>query len=188
MISILLAALAGGLAGIIHVLSGPDHLVAVGVFASRGRNGSWKSGLLWGVGHAVGAGAIATLALLLRDALPLDVEWLSSWGERFVGITLLVLGFLSLGRKYPIERHHGAAIGIGILHGVSGVTHLLSLLPALLLPGRASALSYIGGFAGGTIMAMIGFAAVVGLSGVKFRVVCSFASIIVGCFWIWSAF
>ncbi|RMF74124.1 MAG: High-affinity nickel transporter, partial [Planctomycetota bacterium] len=48
---VLLSVLASGLlAGTVHVVSGPDHLVAIApLSASDGRAG-WRAGLWWGAG------------------------------------------------------------------------------------------------------------------------------------------
>src|SRR5688572_3654911 len=63
------ALLAGLAAGLIHVLSGPDHLAAVAPLAG-GRGRSWRAGFLWGLGHSGGVLAVGLLALGLRGALP----------------------------------------------------------------------------------------------------------------------
>ena len=83
------ALLAGLTAGLIHVLSGPDHLAAVAPLAG-GRGRAWRAGFLWGLGHSGGVLAVGLLALALRGALPIDA--LSSWSERIVGVTLVGIG------------------------------------------------------------------------------------------------
>ncbi|TWT45951.1 High-affinity nickel-transport protein [Phycisphaerae bacterium RAS1] len=66
----------------------------------------------------------------------------------------------------PHERtphaHSHSALGIGLLHGLAGTSHLLGVLPALLLPTRAAAVAYVGGFGVGAVAAMTLFAWVVG--------------------------
>jgi len=49
--AMLAATLAGLAAGLIHVLSGPDHLAAVAPLAG-GRGRAWRAGFLWGLGHS----------------------------------------------------------------------------------------------------------------------------------------
>ena len=51
----------------------------------------------------------------------------------------------------PAHRHSHAALGIGTLHGLAGGSHLLGVLPALALPSRFSALSYLLAFGLGTL-------------------------------------
>src|SRR6185369_5509306 len=47
---VMLTALSGVLAGVFHVLSGPDHLAAVAPLAASGRGRSMRAGWTWGVG------------------------------------------------------------------------------------------------------------------------------------------
>ena len=47
-------ALAGAIAGLLHVFSGPDHLVAVAPLALRKPALAFRVGTLWGLGHASG--------------------------------------------------------------------------------------------------------------------------------------
>jgi hypothetical protein len=58
---------------------------------------------------------------------------------------------------------------MGILHGVAGSSHFLGVLPALALPSRLAALSYIAAFGVGTVAAMTGFAAAVASAGTALR-------------------
>src|SRR6187431_1224168 len=57
-------------AGLVHVLTGPDHLAAVAPLAAADRGRGWFAGWTWGLGHASGVVTVAMLAVLLRDALP----------------------------------------------------------------------------------------------------------------------
>ena len=161
------ALLAGLTAGLIHVLSGPDHLAAVAPLTGGRRTAAWRAGFLWGLGHSTGVLAVGLLALWLRSALPLEA--LSSWSERLVGVVLIAVGLWGFRRvlQGPIETHvhvH-AACAVGVLHGVAGSSHFLGVLPALALPGTATALGYLGGFGAGTVVAMSGFAFGLGLIG-----------------------
>jgi hypothetical protein len=66
------------------------------------------------------------------------------------------------------RRGHGhAAFLMGILHGIAGSSHFFGVLPALALPTRAAALSYITAFGAGTVVAMTAFAAAVGAVGAR---------------------
>jgi cytochrome c biogenesis protein CcdA len=82
--------LIGGLASIIHVLSGPDHLAAVAPFAVNEENSSWRIGLFWGVGHTLGLGLIGILFYFFGSLIP--VEFISSQSERIVGVVLIIIG------------------------------------------------------------------------------------------------
>ncbi len=188
-----LTLVSGAIAGLLHVLSGPDHLSAVAPLAvSDGRRG-WFAGWMWGIGHSTGVICVAALAVVLRDWLP-PIEVLSQWSERAVGGALIAVGFWALRRSAIISpdahRHghvaHGhlhvqrgptwlrrlghahASFYLGILHGVAGSSHFFGVLPALALPSRAAGLTYVMAFGVGTVGAMTIFAAIVGLAGARF--------------------
>ncbi len=52
---------------------------------------------------------------------------------------------------------------VGTLHGFAGISHFLLILPTLALPGLADSVTYLSGFAAGTIGAMVAYALVLGL-------------------------
>ena len=87
-------ALAGFAAGLVHVLSGPDHLAAVAPLAAGQANGQWRTGLRWGLGHTAGVLLIGLLMIALRGFLPIDA--LSAYSERVIGVVLLGVGALGL--------------------------------------------------------------------------------------------
>jgi hypothetical protein len=131
------ATLAGALAGLVHVLSGPDHLAAIAPIASDARRAPWATGLQWGLGHSTGVLAVGLLALALRAWLPVDA--LSSWSERAVGIVLIGIGVWglvrALGRRVHSHPHahgplrhdhahvHGAATIVDRGHGATRHSH-----------------------------------------------------------------
>src|SRR5215831_19664903 len=176
----MIAILTGLLAGVLHVWSGPDHLVAIAPLAVRQPKRSWIPGVRWGVGHSAGVAIIGLLSLWLRGLIPL--EHISSWGERVVGMMLIVIGLWALRKALRIhahehehdgdhhihlhshthrvphqeasahQHHTHAALGIGILHGLAGSSHFLGVLPALAFPTQLQAVGYLGGFGAGTII------------------------------------
>ena len=190
----MLVAITGALAGLFHVLSGPDHLAAVAPLAAADRERGWFAGWTWGIGHASGVVVVAVVAAMLRDALP-PVDFISAWGERIVGVALIGIGAWALSRSARIGTaphahgvlshdhvhvkagpawvrrlgHAHASFYMGILHGVAGSSHFFGVLPALALPSRTAALVYIGAFGVGTVVAMTAFAAGVGSAGLRFR-------------------
>lgn len=99
----MLVALAGFVAGSVHVLAGPDHLAAILPFAVEDRRRSWVPGALWGVGHSFGITVVAVAAIVIRDILPL--EPLSEFGEQVVGLTLIAIGLWGLHRSVRIRIH-----------------------------------------------------------------------------------
>jgi len=190
----MLTMVTGALAGLFHVLSGPDHLAAIAPLAASDRDRGWVAGWTWGVGHASGVVAIAVVAVLLREVLP-PLGDISAWSERLVGAALIGIGIWSLGRSARIRRgthvhgavahahlhvqagpvwirrlgHAHAAFYLGILHGMAGSSHFFGVLPALALPTRTAALLYIASFGAGTVIAMTAFATAIGTLGARTR-------------------
>jgi sulfite exporter TauE/SafE len=185
----MIVALAGFVTGMIHVVSGPDHLAAIAPLAAKPTQRPWLSGLRWGMGHAAGVTLIGLASLLLRGVLPMDL--ISSWSERLVGVLLIGIGFWGLRNALRIHVHehdhngqrhvhlhthpvgdthnapqahtHGhAAFGIGTVHGLAGSSHFFGVLPALALPSKAQAVAYLCAFAVGTILAMAVFSTLIG--------------------------
>src|SRR3954451_10782344 len=109
----LVAMLAGLSAGLIHALSGSDHLSAVAPLVINERSRRWRMGLFWGIGHSLGVWVIGLIALVLRGFLP--IESLSSWSERLVGVVLIGVGLWGLRRaflaKLPVPHEHDEAHG-----------------------------------------------------------------------------
>ena len=99
----MLVALTGLIAGLAHVVSGPDHLAAVAPLAVREHRQSWRTGLRWGMGHSAGVGLVALLLFAVREALPVEV--ISRWSERLVGVLLIGIGIWTLRRALRVEVH-----------------------------------------------------------------------------------
>jgi ABC-type nickel/cobalt efflux system permease component RcnA len=99
----MIAVLTGLIAGATHVWSGPDHLAAIAPLAVRRPRRAWVPGVRWGLGHSAGVAVIGLLSLWLRERLP--VEWLSSWGERLVGLMLVGIGLWAL-RRALVQNVH----------------------------------------------------------------------------------
>lgn len=184
----MLTVITGALAGMFHVLAGPDHLAAVAPLAIEDRRRGWIAGWTWGIGHTAGVMAVAVVAVLLRDALP-PVHVISGWSEQLVGAALIVVGVWALRRSMRLRHaahvhgrlehdhlhvqagprwlrrvsHAHASFFFGVLHGIAGSSHFLGVIPALALPTRGAAMMYIAGFGAGTVVAMTLFAAAIGI-------------------------
>ena len=192
----MIAALTGLVAGIIHVWSGPDHLAAIAPLAVRRPRRAWLPGARWGLGHSAGVAVIGLLSLWLRDLIP--TAWLSSWGERLVGVMLIGIGAWALRKAFKVHahehehdgerhlhihahHHHAAheqreahshhthaAFGIGILHGLAGSSHFIGVLTAMALPTRVQAIEYLLAFGLGTVISMAMFSSIIGSLSVRF--------------------
>src|SRR5687768_2493710 len=105
------AALAGVAAGLVHVLSGPDHLAAVAPLAAETDRPQWRTGFQWGLGHTAGVIAIGLLLIAFREVLP--IEAISRHSERSVGLVLLGVGLWGVTRARSPRPHRHAFIGSG---------------------------------------------------------------------------
>jgi hypothetical protein len=200
-VSLLVAALVGVAAGLMHVVAGPDHLAALAPLSTTRERAAWRTGLLWGLGHTAGVLVIGLLLIALRDVLPIAA--VSAHSERLVGVALLLVGVWGVRRAWRFHRHRndhshapvGASFAMGALHGVAGSSHLFGVLPALALPTQAAALVYLAGFGVGAVVAMTTFSSLIGLVTVaagrrgpqthqSLLYLCSFSAVIVGSFWL----
>jgi|SRR5882724_10190845 len=192
----MIAFLTGLIAGLIHVLTGPDHLTAIAPLAVRQPKRAWVPGIRWGLGHSAGVIVVGLLSLWLREKLPLD--FISSSGDRIVGVVLFGIGLWALRRalKHNVHahehqhdgnayvhfhihdhhrkhetaaahRHTHTAFAIGTLHGLAGSSHLLGILPMLALPTKAQAITYLLAFGVGTVFAMAIFSWSMGLLAIR---------------------
>jgi hypothetical protein len=216
---------AGLAAGLLHVFSGPDHLAAVAPLAvgqgnahdahrieglalserstvRRSRIEGWRTGLQWGIGHTAGVVLIAALLLILKERLPLDL--ISTYSERIVGVSLIVIGAWGIwgargrgryGARVQSHSHAGVSFTVGTIHGLAGSSHLFGVLPALAFSARVDSILYLAGFGIGAIAGMSAFAAGIGLlsarwggnhqrrySGVLYA--SSAAALVIGGFWL----
>jgi ABC-type nickel/cobalt efflux system permease component RcnA len=62
-----------------------------------------------------------------------------------------------------MKKNNMTALGIGVIHGFAGFSHLFALLPLLAFPSRWASFTYIASFAVGTILTMVIFAFILGL-------------------------
>lgn len=97
------AVFTGLAAGGMHVVTGPDHMAAVAPLAIDSKRKSWKAGLMWGIGHSMGAWTLAILAMIFREAIPVDL--VSAWSERLVGVVLIGVGIWALRRALRGHLH-----------------------------------------------------------------------------------
>ncbi len=199
------AALAGLGSGALHAVSGPDHLLSLAPLSlGKGRR-AWRVGLLWGLGHAFGTLLCSVAVVLVAAALDLDV--LSTWGDRLAGGALLVTGVVGLRRcvagRSPVQGvatlKKGSAttwgvLTIGFIHGLTGAAAVLMLLPAAVSASPAWQALYLGGFAFGSTLAMAALTAALSASSSAIPkperlmrhvpAVASFGSVVLGGWWV----
>lgn len=154
----------GLLAGVLHVVSGPDHLAALAPLAAGDPGRGALLGARWGFGHGLGVVLVGGVALVARGRI--DVAGLAGWAEVSVGALIAGMGLWTVRRAWGLTVHahphaHGAAdhqhlhvhlgdgrqhaphrhaaLGFGLVHGVAGTGHLFGVVPALLLPASHGA-------------------------------------------------
>lgn len=101
---ITLPIVAGTLASMLHVISGPDHLAAVTPLVIETKRKAWKIGLFWGLGHLLGMLLIGILFLLFKEVIP--VETISSYSEQLVAIVLIGVGLWAFYRIFNEKKKH----------------------------------------------------------------------------------
>ncbi|GMF42497.1 unnamed protein product [Phytophthora fragariaefolia] len=92
----------GLLLGLVHVLTGPDHLSALIVLSA---GSSWRScqlGMRWGCGHSTGLVVVTACFLALNRHL--DVDAFGSYCDFMVGFLMLGLGLWSLRHYWRLHR------------------------------------------------------------------------------------
>ncbi|ETM00484.1 hypothetical protein L917_02798 [Phytophthora nicotianae] len=103
-------ALAGMLFGLIHVLTGPDHLSAL---ATLSAGSSWRSfalGIRWGCGHSIGLVIMAIIFIALDGKL--DFSVLNVVTDVLVGVFMIGLGVYGVHegvKKSRQSRRRGAS-------------------------------------------------------------------------------
>lgn len=195
---------AGALGGVMHVVTGPDHVAALAPFSVEAQRRAWTVGLRWGVGHSIGIVGVALVLVYARD-------WLGVWvlavgrGDFLVAGVLVAVGLWGLwhGRRSAqvFEResvahrhvHATAALSIGTLHGLVGTGATFAVLPAVALGSFAESAVFLSGFSLGTIASMSGIAWLLGMLaprdelGLAYRrvfFVASSVSLVLGLVWL----
>ncbi|GAB9473320.1 hypothetical protein Gpo141_00010474 [Globisporangium polare] len=116
----------GLLLGVVHVITGPDHLSALIVLSA---GSSWRSatlGMRWGLGHSTGL--IVVTAIFLAVDQHLDVDTFGTYCDFIVGILMIALGLWSLRHYWKMRREYHqqklldqlANMQASGMHGVDG--------------------------------------------------------------------
>jgi len=117
--------------GVVHVLTGPDHLSALATLSSSSAAGTSSSpssqvskcylfglGARWGIGHSTGllvVGGIFILKDVISDNDDTDdsdtvmiPDWLTRMFESFVGLFMLALGFYGIYEAHRIKNGYSS--------------------------------------------------------------------------------
>lgn len=150
------AILSGATSGALHAVTGPDHLLSLGPAVLRAPRAASRIGFLWGAGHALGTLALALPLLVLAQWVKLSL--LASAGNRLAGAALLVTALWSWrSAKAPVlatEAKARSPLWVGLLHGITGASALLLVLPSALAGSAPRAVVYLVAFAVGSTLAM----------------------------------
>jgi hypothetical protein len=150
-----LIALAGVGSGALHALAGPDHLLSLAPLSVGRRQGAWRVGLLWGLGHGLGTLVAAGLLMVVLSAVHL--ESVDRWAERIAGLALLGMGVWGLKRRVGTgdeARQSRGIAAVGLVHGLTGASALLLLLPVAVAGTGGEQALFLGGFSVGSTLAM----------------------------------
>ena len=172
--------LTGILAGLVHVFSGADHLIAMAPSAINSPRIAFKNSFSWGLGHSSGVVLLTVLAIFIKDITPLNK--FSNIAELLVGISLLFVGVFAIKNSFQLNihshshkhenglshrhyhfhinehknnnnNHSHALTGLGLLHGIAGGSHFLAILPALAL-SLTNAIAYLFSYLIGSLISM----------------------------------
>jgi ABC-type nickel/cobalt efflux system permease component RcnA len=94
----------GLLLGIVHVITGPDHLSALIVLSA---GSSWRSatlGMRWGAGHSTGL--IIVTAIFLAVNQEFDVDTMGTYCDFIVGILMVMLGLWSMRHYWRMRNEY----------------------------------------------------------------------------------
>lgn len=162
------ALLSGAASGASHAVTGPDHLLSLGPAVLRAPRRASRIGLSWGAGHALGTLLLALPLLLLAELV--ELSFLSKVGDRLAGFALLVTAAWSWRSARAREHADSSTVAnaganvaasatqsplwVGLVHGLTGASALLLVLPSAFGGGTLRAAVYLVAFAIGSMLAM----------------------------------
>lgn len=191
------AILYGASSGALHAVTGPDHVLSLGPAALQRPERSFRIGLAWGVGHALGTLVLALPVLLLSRHAQLPA--LASWGDRLAGVALLAAAAFA----WRARRHASDAASdarrpalVGLIHGISGAGSLLLVLPVIISGSLQYTLLFLLAFALGSTLAMALLTTLIAKLGARWsrpalaraRTAMSLCAALLGVYWIVASY
>ena len=183
----------GLIAGIIHVIGGADHLIAMAPSSITNPKLALKNGLSWGVGHSSGVIVLSVFAIFFKDIA--QITKFSNFAEFLVGISLLIIGTIAIKNSFKLNIHNHqhehnngithkhyhyhqnknqhnksshALTGLGLLHGIAGGSHLVPLIFVITIPDIQGAIFYLFSYLIGSLVIMSLFTYLISISTLKF--------------------
>lgn len=172
--------------GIFHTLCGPDHLAGLAPLSiGRGRMAAAALGALWGFGHSTGQMILGLVFALLKDKFNDFMPALDKWSAYIVPMTLITIGVVGIYENYSNKPHEEEAeepalalaggpaqlktgkrasfttYFTGLVHGLQPDA-LYVVIPALALPTKLAAISFIFMFVIGTCVSMGAYTLLIG--------------------------
>lgn len=90
------------IAGLLHVILGPDHLSAIMTMSVFGRSASFWRGIRWGIGHSLGIAIVALFVFIIGESLSAEAHAaFDYWGSIFSGFFMIGLGIHFLKKAPP---------------------------------------------------------------------------------------
>lgn len=166
-----LALLYGASSGALHAVTGPDHLLSLGPAALEAPRSSFRLGLRWGLGHALGTLVLAIPLLLLSEIVSLHA--FAGWSARLAGLALLMTAgwsFWSMRKGAgpgSVKHDERSPAVIGVVHGITGASALALVLPVLVAGQPLHTALFLGAFAIGSTLAMAALTKGIGSLGAK---------------------
>ena len=89
--------------GIVHVLTGPDHLSALATLSvGKTARAAFGLGVRWGCGHSFGLLIVAIIFFAVGQSVNIDT--LTYWADMFVGFFMIILGLWYIIKAYKDKR------------------------------------------------------------------------------------
>jgi nickel/cobalt exporter len=149
------ALLYGASSGALHAVTGPDHVLCLSPAALERPQASFRIGLSWGAGHALGTLLLAVPLLVLAHVV--HVPSLAAWGEHLAGAALIATALITLrsqAARAPAHAPLRSPSAVGLVHGVTGAGSLVLVLPVIVTGSLERALLFLFAFAVGSTLAM----------------------------------